>query len=313
MKKSLQSLLKTTLLTARKTLKLQLKSCMRKTLWSCAFAQVKKNPAALLLLSGFKEMIGMSWNLTEESVSVGRSFQSNNIKISYPRLSKMHFKILKEGDIFYIVDLKSTNKTFLNDERLEPYKKYKLKHNDYIQASSLVFKFLGVGNLESFSSNYILNQAQTDPLTGAGNRQLLNTRGADYFLSNNDFSMIVFDVDSFKLINDNYGHRAGDMILIELSKMIQQTIREGDLFIRYGGDEFCILSPSPVKVAKSIVERVQYNLKKHRFKFDNHKIKVSLSMGVSCRLDSDQSWEDVYHRADKLSYEDKKKKRKSSV
>ena len=269
----------------------------------------KKNPAALLLLSGFRELIGQSWSLTEDSVSVGRSFQSNNIKINYPRLSKMHFKILKEAKTFYIMDLKSTNKTFLNEERLESYKKYRLKNNDYIQAGSLVFKFLGVGNLESFSSNYILNQAQTDSLTGAGNRQLLNTRGADYFLSEQDFSMIVFDVDSFKKINDHFGHQAGDKVLVKLSQIIQHIIRERDLFIRYGGDEFCILSPSSFEEAKSIVSRIRQKLKSQKFEFENHKIQVSLSIGLAYRRDGDRSWEDVYHRADKLSYENKKRKK----
>ena len=273
----------------------------------------QKNPAALLLLSGFREMIGRSWSLTQDSTSVGRSFQSNHIKINYPRLSKMHFKVLKEEEIFYIIDLKSTNKTFLNEEELEPYKKYQLKNNDYIKAGSLVFKFLGVGNLESFSSNYILNQAQTDTLTRAGNRQLLNTRGADYFLSEKDFSMIVFDVDSFKEINDTFGHQTGDKVLVHLSDKIKQLIRERDLFIRYGGDEFCILSPSSFEEAQSIVNRIKQELKNHPFEWENHKISIRLSIGLAYRLEGDQSWEDVYHRADKLSYEDKKRKKKTKL
>ena len=273
----------------------------------------QKNPAALLLLSGFREMIGRSWSLTQDSTSVGRSFQSNHIKINYPRLSKMHFKVLKEEEIFYIIDLKSTNKTFLNEEELEPYKKYQLKNNDYIKAGSLVFKFLGVGNLESFSSNYILNQAQTDTLTRAGNRQLLNTRGADYFLSEKDFSMIVFDVDSFKEINDTFGHQTGDKVLVHLSDKIKQLIRERDLFIRYGGDEFCILSPSSFEEAQSIVNRIKQELKNHPFEWENHKIPIRLSIGLAYRLEGDQSWEDVYHRADKLSYEEKKRKKKTKL
>jgi len=269
----------------------------------------EETPASLLLLHGPKDLIGLSWSLTQNITSVGRSSRLNDIIIPHNSLSKTHFQIIKEKGLFYIVDLRSTNKTYINDTQIEPYQKIALENNSYIRASHLIFKFLDKGNIEVFSSRQILSKAQTDSLTEAGNRQLLKIKGPEYFFSNQNLSLIVFDIDNFKIINDSFGHTAGDYVLKTLAKHILEIIRDGDLFIRYGGDEFCIFTPSFLSTAKNIADRVEQKIQTHHFVFRGKKIPVNISIGVAEKTPADKAWEDIYYRADKQSYEKKRKKR----
>lgn len=269
----------------------------------------KDSPASLVLLNGPKDLIGHSWPLISPIISVGRSKRLNDIFINYDSLSKSHFQIIKEKGSLYIVDLRSTNKTYINDVPLEPYQKKLLENNVYIRASSLIFKFLDKGSIEFFSSMQMLSKSQTDPLTGAGNRQLLKIKGSEYFFSKQPLSLIVFDIDNFKSVNDNLGHMAGDYVLKTLSNHILETIRDGDLFIRYGGDEFCILTPQILSGAQKAAERIRNKIKETKFIFKNQNINVNISIGVSEKSSTDKAWEDIYHRADAISYKEKKKKK----
>ncbi|MCY4321519.1 MAG: GGDEF domain-containing protein [Bdellovibrionaceae bacterium] len=268
-------------------------------------------PASLIMLSGPKDLIGMSWTLEKPVTGLGRSNRLNNISIPYKSLSKSHFQIIREEDKFYIVDLKSTNKTYLNDKRIEAYKKIPLENNSYIKASSLVFKFLDKGNIEAFSSHHILSRSQADSLTGIGNRELLKIKASEYFFMKQALSFIVFDIDDFKSINDNFGHLAGDYVLQSLSKCVLKLIRAGDIFVRYGGDEFCLLTLSPFSSAFTFINRIREEIMAYDFSFKSQKIHVDISMGVAEQLETDESWKDIYDRADKMSY-DRKKKKKSN-
>jgi diguanylate cyclase (GGDEF)-like protein len=91
------------------------------------------------------------------------------------------------------------------------------------------------------------HQAETDPLTGLLNRrrgyELLCKEMSRVVRGNQDLSLFMLDVDFFKMINDNYGHQSGDMVLIEISKRLTDTCRMHDLVVRWGGEEFLIICP----------------------------------------------------------------------
>ena len=268
-----------------------------------------KNKPTLWLLSGSKELIGVSWPLKNLVTSIGRSKRLNDVVINHKHLSKIHFQIIKEKDKFYIIDLKSTNKTYINDDELPSYQKTLLENNFYIRAGDLVFKFLSKGNIEFLSAKKLLSKSQTDPLTGAGNRYMLNTKGCEYFLSAKKLSLIVFDIDNFKNINDRLGHTGGDYVLKNLSQLVLEVIREGDLFIRYGGDEFCIFTPNSISIAGNIADRIKQKIQIKKFTFKKQIIEMSISVGLAEKKSQDKSWEDIYHRADQQSYERKRKKK----
>ncbi len=272
-------------------------------------SSVQSAPAYVTLLVGPKSFIGLSWSLVKPVTTFGRSHRLSDALINHDNLSKSHFQIMKKNDFFYIIDLESTNKTYKNEEVLEPYKEYKLSNNDYIRASDLIFKFLKEGSVESISSKFLLDKAYKDSLTGAGNRQYLQIKGKEFFKNSKKLSLIVFDIDKFKFINDNYGHLAGDYVLKTIVELVQEAIRKGDILFRYGGDEFCIFTPSSINIGKAITERILENIKNHSFVFKGQPIKVSISVGLTSRQETDKKWEDIYSRADEDCYKIKKSKK----
>ncbi|MBT7902841.1 GGDEF domain-containing protein [Candidatus Woesearchaeota archaeon] len=136
-------------------------------------------------------------------------------------------------------------------------------------------------------------QAYVDTLTKAHNKRAFMEKikeearkcsGAhNYFLS-----IISFDIDHFKLFNDNYGHETGDLVLGEVSEKVKQQIRTGDLFFRVGGEEFIVLLPrTHKKDAVMVAERINKKIKEKEYEFQNIKtknndrVRIKVSLGVS--------------------------------
>ncbi|MGI9548520.1 MAG: diguanylate cyclase [Bdellovibrionales bacterium] len=275
-------------------------------------SSAKSTPATMTLLVGPKRLVGFSWTLLQPIITIGRSGRLSDISVDHDNLSRSHFQLIKKGDQFYIKDLNSTNKTYKNDEVLNPDEEYEVFNNDLIRAGDIIFKFLTEGSVESLSRKSFLDKAYKDSLTSAHNRQFLEMKGQELFKDLKKLCLIVFDLDSFKFTNDNYGHLAGDYVLKTIVKLIYDIIRDGDFLFRYGGDEFCIFTPSSLEVGKNIIERINTSIEAHSFVFEDQKIKVSISLGISCRESGDKKWEDIYKRADENCYAWKSSKKKTS-
>jgi diguanylate cyclase (GGDEF)-like protein len=105
-------------------------------------------------------------------------------------------------------------------------------------------------------------EASTDPLTGLSNRlslmKKLNELYAQYRRSRETFSIILFDIDNFKKVNDTYGHSKGDEVLQEISKIALECVRELDMVARYGGEEFLVILPkATAEVSQGVAERMR--------------------------------------------------------
>ncbi len=124
-------------------------------------------------------------------------------------------------------------------------------------------------------------------------------------------SCIMLDIDHFKKVNDNYGHRIGDIVLREFAQLIKRHTRKSDLFARYGGEEFILLLPqTSVKGAIIEAERLRNIVKEHSFKAlkDGHKITVSL--GIACAPGKEiKNYDDLIHMADNALFKAKEKGR----
>jgi diguanylate cyclase len=159
--------------------------------------------------------------------------------------------------------------------------------------------------------------AMKDGLTG------LYTRGAfdakikesfeNYKAMKKEFSIIVFDVDKFKDINDKLGHIAGDKVLKKISECLEESFRKDDFIARYGGDEFTvIIEDITEEMARQRIEVFNKNLKKRRFVSQRHgEISLSVSAGTA-RITEDDTIESLIDRADKAMYGSKESNKGSS-
>jgi diguanylate cyclase (GGDEF)-like protein len=125
--------------------------------------------------------------------------------------------------------------------------------------------------------------------------------------------MILFDVDFFKRFNDTYGHDAGDFILKALSALVRENIRSVDMLIRYGGEEFIILSPeSTLDEAFVLAERLREEVEKREFVYENSSFKITISLGVSSYRE-DMRPEEFIKSADRALYSAKRKGRNRTI
>ena len=267
--------------------------------------EASKIPASLVLLAGPNQLIGHSWSLDKKISTVGRSSRLANVVIPESSMSKIHFQIQAEKDGIFIIDLQSTNKTFLNEKNLVPYQKYPIGNNFQIRVGNAILKFLEEGSIELLSNRKVLDRSYKDSLTGFLNREALEIEGKQFFKSGKNFCVITYDIDHFKRVNDTYGHLAGDFILEQISIQVQKLVREGDKVFRYGGEEFCVLTYNTFEIAKNIAKRIREQIEKQDFKFKNKVIKVTTSLGVSSLKRIDIDWKDVYDRADSCLYKAK--------
>jgi len=135
-----------------------------------------------------------------------------------------------------------------------------------------------------FLANYlqVKKAAIYDLLTGIFNRSQFNAFFEQYMAQsrryNEPLSLIFFDIDHFKRVNDTYGHEIGDAVLKELTKLIQMSIRESDTFARWGGEEFTILLPkTSLQEAVQIAEKLRQIIQNHTFPLPQ---RITCSFGV---------------------------------
>ena len=120
--------------------------------------------------------------------------------------------------------------------------------------------------------------------------------------TNSPLSMILFDIDHFKKINDTYGHLVGDTVLRELSEVVRANIRESEYFVRWGGEEFIILLPgTSLEGAKMVAEKLRRAIETHHFSTVG---KVTSSFGVSA-LRTNDTIKTFIERCDEALYEAK--------
>lgn len=149
--------------------------------------------------------------------------------------------------------------------------------------------------------------ATTDGLTGVLNRSAFLTAGQREMERAGQFDhrlvVLMLDVDHFKAINDRYGHAGGDLALRHLVATLRSGIRDSDLLGRLGGEEFGIVLPTATPAsAGELAERLRSRVGANRLPFDDRVIEMTISIGLSVRLDTDRSIEQVIARADAALY-----------
>lgn len=153
--------------------------------------------------------------------------------------------------------------------------------------------------------------ADQDELTGMGNKRSMRKRLAAEVERSRVYkvplSVLMFDVDDFKQINDTYGHPMGDVVLSELCGAIKETLRPTDHLARFGGDEFTIVLPhTDLKGGRATAERILERTRKLRLMADDGRmITATISIGLATFLESDDDFNDLLQRADDRLYDSK--------
>lgn len=165
-----------------------------------------------------------------------------------------------------------------------------------------------------FHKTQLLSLSNTDFLTKLYNRkkftEMLHLEILKYNPEQSVFSVIIFDIDHFKCINDELGHNVGDEYLKELSKLVSANVRDTDIFARWGGEEFVLLLPNTQEGdALTIAEKLRKKVEAHQFSSSKH---VTISLGVAACIAQEQKTDDIIARADKALYAAKSDGRNTS-
>ena len=154
---------------------------------------------------------------------------------------------------------------------------------------------------------YVLEQETiTDPLLGIFNRRCLDRRLLEEVLRANrhklDLALLMVDIDNFKQVNDTWGHQVGDLVLIHLTELLVDALRQTDILARFGGEEFVIMLPhTPEGEAYKLADRLRIiveNTPLHRIP----ELQVTVSIGIGCLLPGEDDAYALLERADKAMY-----------
>ncbi|MEE8588371.1 MAG: GGDEF domain-containing protein [Sulfurimonadaceae bacterium] len=164
----------------------------------------------------------------------------------------------------------------------------------------------------------LLELASIDDLTGIMNRRVFDIEFKRDFANakryNKALSLVTIDLDNFKAINDKHGHFFGDLVLKMFAKEVTSLLREGDIFSRWGGDEFCIILPETSGVnAMKVAEKIRFAVKNIHVKTDKSPIYFTVSLGVTEFHNDDKDAMIMIDRADKALYDAKNAGRDKTV
>ena len=238
---------------------------------------------------------------------IGRSSESD-LCIDQESVSRTHARIVYREGAHYVEDLGSTNGTHVNDVAVEG--PIALEHGMQIKVGSSILKFIAGDHLETSYHEEIYRLMTTDALTQTWNRRYL-TEALDRELNRSarydrPLSLITFDIDHFKKINDAWGHVAGDAVLRQLAGAIKAKLRLQDIFARTGGEEFCILLPEvPLESARVIAEKIRGIAERTLTRHDGQEIRCTISVGISAFDAATNSVDLLYQAADARLYEAK--------
>jgi diguanylate cyclase (GGDEF)-like protein len=250
--------------------------------------------------------LGRRVQLGAAPFEIGRS-SSNDLFIDQESISRHHARISFDGSAYWVRDLGSTNGTYVNDELVS---EHRLRDGDQVRVGRSILKFMTGENVEVHYHEEIYRLMTVDGLTQIFNRRYFNealerevNRSKRY---ERVLSLIAFDLDHFKSINDTYGHLMGDSVLRLVSSAVKPRLRREDIFARTGGEEFAVLLPEiGMDGALITAEKVRAIVQQASLKHEHEVIRVTVSLGVATLLPDEASPEALYERADERLYEAK--------
>ncbi|MGE3631548.1 MAG: diguanylate cyclase [Sandaracinaceae bacterium] len=251
--------------------------------------------------------LGRRVPLGAEPTVLGRSSKCD-VQLDQESVSRNHARITRNRANYVIHDLGSTNGTYVNDELVD---EVVLRDGDLVKVGRTIFKFIVSGNMEAQYHEEIYRLMTVDGLTELHNKRYFNealeresSRSRRYARA---FSLVLFDIDHFKKINDTFGHLAGDSVLRQLGALVRGKVRRDDIPARTGGEEFSVIVPEvSLEGAVQLAEKLRASIESATFRFEGTKIPVTVSIGVAEWTEDIQDPADLVKRADERLYEAKR-------
>jgi diguanylate cyclase (GGDEF)-like protein len=258
--------------------------------------------ACLIQYNG--DALGHRYFLYDTEISIGR-LSSNSVMLYDDSVSRQHARIISMGDQLAVEDLGSSNGTFINDKPIR--NRTVLQNGDVLRIGDILLKYFSSENIESVFHDKIYRMATIDTGTGLFNKQYLFETLESQFRFCRDFarplSLIYYDLDFFKKINDTYGHRCGDFILRKSAQLAKTCVRKDDVLARFGGEEFVAVMPdSDRRSATEVAERIRRSISEYEFEFERNVVRASVSLGVSAIHEGLKSHVDLLDDADRKLY-----------
>ncbi len=263
------------------------------------------------LVQIYGPQLGRRFVLLDACLTIGRD-EGCHLVLELDNVSRRHCSVLVRERAVFLRDDGSTNGTFLNN--VEVSGERELRSGDLIKVGSAIFKFLAGGELGSIEAQYheeIYRLTIADGLTQAYNKRFL-LEFLDREISRcgrhgRPLSVVLFDVDFFKRINDGFGHLAGDFVLRELCALVRPQVRREECFARYGGEEFVLALPETgLEKAVVVADKLRGQIEAHAFVFEERPIRVTLSGGVAALLPAHDGPLAFLRAADERLYEAKR-------
>jgi two-component system cell cycle response regulator len=266
-----------------------------------------KDRALLTMLSGLNA--GQVYTLDQNETTLGRA-KDAHVRIDDPGISRVHARVVRtqEGR-FFVEDLRSTNGVFVNGAKIE---RVELGTADRIQIGpNVVLRFALLDSEEEALARQLYESSTKDALTRTFNRKYLIERLASeiaYALRHETkLSVILFDLDHFKTVNDSHGHHAGDVVLRIVAAQVQRLIRAEDVLARYGGEEFVVVVRGITHANVALfAERIRKSVGDLVIPLGDLRLGASVSLGVASLTDcAEVSVEGLLQVADERLYKAK--------
>jgi two-component system, cell cycle response regulator len=275
---------------------------------------IEEERAYIVVLAGVN--LGEMHKLGAQSIVLGRG-GSADVHLSDEGISRFHCRIGSDEGQLVVEDLQSRNGTFLNGTRIAISR---LEDGDKIQLGrTTVLKFSFHDQLEESFQRKMFDSALRDGLTRAYNKRFfldrLHSELRFALRHQSTLGLLLFDIDHFKRVNDEYGHQAGDRVLSEFAALIIQSIRDEDVFARYGGEEFVVLSRLiSADDCMRFAERLRRSVEHMAVEYDELPIPVTVSIGIACIPELKvKTPHDLLRAADRALYQAKERGRNRVV
>jgi two-component system, cell cycle response regulator len=263
--------------------------------------------AYLIVLQGSN--VGMMYKLEGGETIIGRA-SAAGLRLQDDGVSRKHARIVQHGESFVIEDLESANGTLVNGVLV---RSQTLKDGDKVRfGSTTILKFTYHDNLDESFQQHMYDAAIRDGLTKTFNKKhfldRLETEFAYATRHRSALSLVMFDLDHFKNVNDSYGHPAGDAALIAVAKLASSLVRSEDSLARYGGEEFAIICRGVnASSAGVLAERIRASIASTSIEWEGQRLPVAISCGVAGLPDYNaESSSDLIAGADQALFESKR-------